>query len=280
MVVILILFVCVFTSLSQGLNDFSNCSATKCILCVTKENTGISHPIDCDVKNISEYQYEISCENIINDNCSDFVILQNENHRHLCFYQLNFFNGIWKLFVSDTQSLTDGNTCDTVWESGGSLFFVSPNCTNFFQRSSISDIYNNPYSCYCYNDNCNILNTITVEITNKDTPVISSSVDIGVYSSIIISPSLVYDTTHVTSSVSSSTGYINSYVTSSFSSSPSSFSPSNPLSSASNSFTYSSFVTQITTTISTTPSNGNVSREAGMLSIHHTISILIYPSIH
>ena len=279
MVVILILFVCVFTSLSQGLNDFSNCSATKCMQCVTKENIATSLPIDCVVKNISEYQYEISCENMDN-NCSVVDTQPDEFLRHVCFYQLNFSKGIWKLIVSNTQSGKDGDTCDTIQTLNDSIM-ISPNCTNFFQRSSISDIYNNPYSCYCYNDNCNILNTITVEIANKDTPVISSSVDIGVYSSIInISPSLVYDTTHVTSSVSSSTtGYINSYVISSsissFSSSPSSFS-SNHLSSASNSFTYSSFVTQITTTVSTTPSNDNVSREAGMLSIH----LLIYSSVH
>ena len=303
MVVILILFVCLFSSLSQGLNDFSNCSAaTKCMQCFTKENIATSLPIDCDVKNISEYQYEISCENIINDNCSVVNITQDEFvPRHVCFYQLNFFNETWKLLAGNIPT-SIGDTCDTVRGSGGSLIFVSPNCSNFFQRSSISDIYNNPYSCYCYNDNCNILNTITVEITNKDTPVISYSVDIGVYSS-DISPSLVYDTTHVTSSVSSSTtGYINSYVTSSISSlsslfipfsssyslqnstssqtqtttpsyvttvtsSPTSFSPSNHLSSASNSFTYSSFVTQITTTVSITPNNDNVSREAGMLSI-------------
>ena len=268
MVVILILFVCVFTSLSQGLNDFSNCSATKCILCVTKENTGISHPIDCDVKNISEYQYEISCENIINDNCSVVDIPPDEdNSHHFCFYQLSFYDGIWTLLASRFPGVTIGNTCDTVITRGNSLIFVSPNCTNFFQRSSISDISNTSYWCYCYNDNCNILNTITVEITNKDTPVISSSVDIGVYSSIIISPSLVYDTTHVTSSVSSSTtGYINSYVTSS----PSSFSSlSIPFSSLSTSIS-SSYSHQNSTsspTQSTTPSKNTVPiSEVGMSS--------------
>ena len=256
MVVIVILLVCVFSSLSQGLNNFSNCSATKCIQCSTNGNIGTSHQIDCDVKNVSEYHYEISCD----DNCAVVDIPSDEHPPRVCFYQLNFFNGIWKLLATNLPT-SEGDTCDTV-QTLNDRRMVSPNCSSVIQRSSISDIYNGPYSCYCYNENCNKLNTITVEITNEDTPVISSSVDIGVYSSIInISPSLVYDTTHITSSVSSSTtGYINSCVTSS----SSSFSSSNPLSSASNSFTYSSFVTQITTTVSTTPNNDNVSREAGI----------------
>ena len=272
MVVILILFVCLFSSLSQGLNDFSNCSATKCILCSTNGLIGSSLPIDCDVKNISEYQYEISCENIMNDNCSVVNITQDEFvPRHVCFYQLIFFNETWKLLAGNIQTSHNGNTCDTVQGSGGSLMFVSPNCSNFFQRSSISDIYNNPYSCYCYNDNCNILNTITVEITNKDTPtpVISSSVDIGVYSSIInISPSLVYDTTHVTSSVSSSTtGYINSYVTSSLSSFSSLSIPFSSLSTSISS-SYSLQNSTSSPTQSTTPSKNTVPiSEVGMSSL-------------
>ena len=258
MVVILILFVCVFSSLSQGLNDFSNCSATKCILCSTNGNIGSSLPIDCDVKNISEYQYEISCENIMNDNCSVVNITQDEFvPRHVCFYQLDFFNETWKLLAGNVQTSHNGDTCDTIQTLNDP---VSPNCSNFFQRSSISDIYNNPYWCYCYNDNCNILNTITVEITNEDTPVISSSVDIGVYSS-NISPSLVYDTTYVTSSVSSSTtGYMNSYVTTSLSS----FSSLSTLISSS----YSLQNSTSSSTQSTTPSKNTVPiSEVGMSSL-------------
>ena len=284
MVVILILFVCVFSSLSQGLNDLSNCSPTKCMQCSTK---GIGHnqkslQIDCVVKNISEYQYEISCDDI-NDNCSVVDIPPDKDPPHYCFYHLNFFNGIWKLLAVNLPT-SMGDTCDTV-QSLNDPRMISPNCTNFFQRSSIFDIYNNPYSCYCYNDNCNILNTITVEITNEDTPVISSSVDFGVYSSIInISPSLVYDTTHVTSSVSSSTtGYINSYVTSSsssFSSSPSSFSSlSTPFSSFLSTSFSSSYSLQNSTsspTQSTTPSKNTVpTSEVGMSS-----SICPDPTLH
>ena len=255
MVVIPILFVCVFSSLSQGLSGFSNCSATKCMQCsITNGNEGSSLPIDCDVKNISEYQYEISCENIMNDNCSVVDILPDKFLRHVCFYQLSFFNGIWKLLAANIPT-SIGDTCNNI-QTRNDPIMISPNCTNFFQRSSISDIYKNPYSCYCYNDNCNILNTITVEITNKDTPVISSSVDTGVYSSIInISPSLVYDTTHVTSSVSSSTtGYINSYVTSSLLSFSSLSIPFSSFLSTSISSSYSLQNSTSSPTQSTTPS--------------------------
>ena len=222
MVVIVILFVCVFSSLSQGTNDFSNCTATKCMQCATIGTFGsYSQQIDCVVKNISEHHYEISCEDI-DDNCSVVDIPPDEGPPRVCLYHLNFFNGTWTLLATNIQ-FSYGDTCDTIYAQFGQIMIsVSPNCSSFFQRSSISDIYNSPYRCYCYNENCNKLNTITVEITNEDTPVISSSVDFGVYSSIVnISPSLVYDTARVTSSVSSSTtGYINSYVTSSPSSFP------------------------------------------------------------
>ena len=113
MVVILILVVCVFSSLSQGLNDFSNCSATKCMQCSTGiGNSQISHQIDCDVKNISDYQYEISCDDI-NDNCSVVDIPPDEHLPRYCFYQLNFFNGIWRLLATDLPT-SKGDTCDTV----------------------------------------------------------------------------------------------------------------------------------------------------------------------
>ena len=276
MVVILILFVCAFSSLSQGTNDFSNCSATKCMQCTTKGIFRTSHQIDCVVKNISEHHYEISCDDI-DDNCSVVDIPPDEDPPRICLYQLDFFNGIWKLLATNIQ-FSDGDTCNNVYAQFGQIMFiVSPNCTNLFQRSYISDIYNSPYQCYCYNDNCNKLNTITVEITNEDTPVISSSVDFGVYSSIVnISPSLVYDTTHVTSSVSSSTtGYINSYITSS----PSSFlSLSTPFSS-----TYSLQNSTSSPTQTTTHSKNTVpTSEVGMSSSsalssrnHHSTYIMI-----
>ena len=264
MVVIVILFVCVFSSLSQGTNDFSNCTATKCMQCATIGTFGsYSQQIDCVVKNISEHHYEISCEDI-DDNCSVVDIPPDEHLPRVCLYHLNFFNGTWTLLATNIQ-FSYGDTWDTIYAQFGQIMIsVSPNCSSFFQRSSISDIYNSPYRCYCYNENCNKLNTIIVEISNEDTPVISSSVDFGVYSSIVnISPSLVYDTTRVTSSVSSSTtGYINSYITSS----PSSFPFLSIHSSYSSSYSLQNSTSSSPTQTTTHSKNTVLTSEVGMSS--------------
>ena len=132
MVVIVILFVCVFSSLSQGTNDFSNCTATKCMQCATIGTFGsYSQQIDCVVKNISEHHYEISCEDI-DDNCSVVDIPPDEHLPRVCLYHLNFFNGTWTLLATNIQ-FSYGDTCDTIYAQFGQIMIsVSPNCSSFF----------------------------------------------------------------------------------------------------------------------------------------------------